>query len=114
MSHDNIISFKQPEETVNDPLTGLLRNGARELIAQAVNAELEELLAQYTAHRSAAKQAVVRNGYLPKRTIQTGLGDVKAVQTLSRLNRTTSGKKDTFVLDFENDVEDIQEAFNLK
>ena len=39
------------------------------------------------------------------------LGDVKAVQTLSRLNRTTSGKKDTFVLDFENTVEDIVEAF---
>src|SRR5690554_8115394 len=39
------------------------------------------------------------------------LGDVKAVQTLSRLNRSTNGKKDTFVLDFENTVEDIQEAF---
>lgn len=39
------------------------------------------------------------------------LADVKAVQTLSRLNRTTGGKKDTFVLDFENTVEDIVEAF---
>lgn len=39
------------------------------------------------------------------------LGDVKAVQTLSRLNRTTGGKKDTFVLDFENTVDDIVEAF---
>tara|TARA_Y100000296_G_scaffold26795_1_gene31472 strand:+ start:4274 stop:7387 length:3114 start_codon:yes stop_codon:yes gene_type:complete len=39
------------------------------------------------------------------------LADVKAVQTLSRLNRTAGGKKDTFVLDFENAVEDIQEAF---
>ncbi|MCC5014865.1 type I restriction endonuclease subunit R [Legionella sp. 31fI33] len=39
------------------------------------------------------------------------LADVKAVQTLSRLNRTTSGKKDTFILDFENTVEDIREAF---
>lgn len=39
------------------------------------------------------------------------LGDVKAVQTLSRLNRTTGGKKDTFVLDFENSVDDIVEAF---
>ena len=39
------------------------------------------------------------------------LRDVKAVQTLSRLNRTTKGKVDTFVLDFANDLEDIEEAF---
>lgn len=39
------------------------------------------------------------------------LRGVKAVQTLSRLNRTTSGKKDTFILDFVNSEEDIQEAF---
>ena len=39
------------------------------------------------------------------------LADVKAVQTLSRLNRTTSGKQDTFVLDFENSVEDMVTAF---
>lgn len=36
---------------------------------------------------------------------------VKAVQTLSRLNRTTQGKEDTFVLDFINQPEDIAEAF---
>lgn len=39
------------------------------------------------------------------------LRDVKAVQTLSRLNRTYPGKVDTFVLDFVNDVEHIREAF---
>ena len=39
------------------------------------------------------------------------LADLKAVQTLSRLNRTTSGKVDTFVLDFANEVEEIQDAF---
>lgn len=39
------------------------------------------------------------------------LTDVKAVQTLSRLNRTMKGKTDTFVLDFVNDVEDIQKSF---
>lgn len=40
------------------------------------------------------------------------LADVKAVQTLSRLNRTAPGKEDTFVLDFVNDPEDIVEAFD--
>ena len=39
------------------------------------------------------------------------LKDVKAVQTLSRLNRTCSGKTDTFILDFVNSAEDIQKAF---
>jgi len=39
------------------------------------------------------------------------LSGVKAVQTLSRLNRTCAGKDDTFILDFVNKAEDIQEAF---
>jgi type I restriction enzyme R subunit len=39
------------------------------------------------------------------------LAGVKAVQTLSRLNRNCPGKEDTFVLDFSNEAEDIQESF---
>ena len=39
------------------------------------------------------------------------LNDVKAVQTLSRLNRTCKGKNDTFILDFVNTAEDIKNAF---
>jgi type I restriction enzyme R subunit len=39
------------------------------------------------------------------------LSGVKAVQTLSRLNRICKGKEDTFVLDFVNDAEEIQKAF---
>ena len=40
------------------------------------------------------------------------LTDIKAVQTLSRLNRAYPGKRDTFVLDFANEADDIQEAFS--
>lgn len=40
------------------------------------------------------------------------LSGVKAVQTLSRLNRTARGKQDTFVLDFVNSAEDIKESFD--
>ena len=43
--------------------------------------------------------------------IDKKLRDVKAVQTISRLNRTCPGKIDTYVLDFVNKAEDIQEAF---
>ena len=39
------------------------------------------------------------------------LKGIKAVQTLSRLNRTCNGKDDTLVIDFVNEAEDIQEAF---
>jgi type I restriction enzyme R subunit len=39
------------------------------------------------------------------------LDGIKAVQTLSRLNRTYKGKNDTFVLDFVNEAEEIKEAF---
>ena len=39
------------------------------------------------------------------------LAGVKAVQTLSRLNRIHPGKTDTFVLDFANSAEEIQDAF---
>lgn len=41
------------------------------------------------------------------------LADVKAVQTLSRLNRTMKGKEDTFILDFVNSAEDVQKLFSL-
>jgi type I restriction enzyme R subunit len=40
------------------------------------------------------------------------LGGVNAVQTLSRLNRTTAGKKDTFILDFANDADEIKKSFD--
>ena len=43
--------------------------------------------------------------------VDRSLGGIQAIQTLSRLNRTTRGKNDTFVLDFVNEPEEIQSAF---
>lgn len=51
-------------------------------------------------------QPLLHTMYVDKR-----LQDLAAVQTLSRLNRTASGKDDTFVLDFVNDADEIKEAF---
>ena len=66
------------EQNTLDPLSELLRSGAKELIAQAVEAELQVLLDQYKDVRLLdGRQAVVRNGYLPDRTVQTGVGDVE-------------------------------------
>jgi transposase-like protein len=46
------------------------------LLAQAIEAEVQALLAQFETLEVNGKQAVVRNGHLPERTIQTGLGDI--------------------------------------
>ena len=78
MTQSTLRALSQPEEQVTDPLTELLRSGARELIAQAVEAELQVLLEQHAEHRLPdGRKAVVRNGYLPERTVQTGIGDVE-------------------------------------
>jgi putative transposase len=61
-----------------DPLTELLRNGARQLLAQAVECEVQDLLANYQDFRTESGHAgVVRNGYLPERELQTGLGPIR-------------------------------------
>ena len=77
MNQSNVIELSD-RVRVTDPLTELIRSGARQLIQQAVEAELQTLLAQYADHKSEdGKAAVVRNGYLPEREIQTGIGPVK-------------------------------------
>ncbi len=75
MSKDKIITLKNPEESSVDPLTELLRTGARKLIADAVEAELQILLSEYADFKDEqGRQLVVRNGHLPERAIQTGIG----------------------------------------
>lgn len=81
------------EPKFEDPLTDLLRRGARQLILQAVEEELESFLAQHSSKTvDDGRRAVVRNGYLPKRTIQTGIGDV-AIQVPKVRDRSGSGIK---------------------
>lgn len=93
MSNFTLKAVVTPEEAVHDPLTELLRTGARSLIAQAVEAELEVLLAKHKNDKLPdGRQSVVRNGYLPERTIQTGLGDV-AVRVPKVRDRSDTGIK---------------------
>lgn len=95
MSKDNLIAFQSPESSASfqDALTELVRNGARQIIAEAVEAELQEFLAQYQNLRDGqGRKAVVRNGYLPERTIVTGVGEVE-VQVPKVRDRTRSGIK---------------------
>jgi transposase-like protein len=74
-SNDKVVEF--PSESSSDVLTELLRKGARKLLADAVEQEVAEYLREREGLRDeSGHRLVVRNGHLPERKIQTGLGDV--------------------------------------
>jgi type I restriction enzyme R subunit len=65
-----------------------------------------QLLLVAEKYQTGFDQPLLHTMYVDKR-----LDGIQAVQTLSRLNRTCPGKEDTFVLDFVNNADDIQNAF---
>jgi putative transposase len=77
-----------------DALTDLVREGARRLIAQALEAELEELLGRVSHPLPGGKKSIVRNGYLPERNVLTGVGPV-TVKVPKVRDRTGEGIKFT-------------------
>ena len=80
MSNDNVTKLIQPG-AFDDPLTEVLRNGARELLAQAVEAEVAAFLSQHCDLKTeAGQQRVVRHGHLPEREVMTGIGPVAVRQ----------------------------------
>src|ERR671927_1280550 len=75
-SSSSVVPLRQPEAT-DDPLTAVLRSGARRLLAQAVEAEAEAFLATMKAMRLPdGRERVVRHGLGPERLMQTGIGPV--------------------------------------
>jgi hypothetical protein len=94
MSKDNVVELKKPDVFVNDPITELVRNGARQILANALEAEISIFIDQYKALvDELGRQRVVRNGYLPEREIQTGIGPVtvKAPRVRDRSGPPVSG-----------------------
>jgi putative transposase len=76
MKKNTVVSLAG-RDTIADPLTEMLRAGARQLIQQAVEVELQEMLEHYSGrHTEDGRTGVVRNGYLPERELQTGMGPV--------------------------------------
>jgi len=72
----NVFQLSQPG-TFADPLTEVLRNGARALLAQAVEAEIAALLSCHADKLTDdGRQRLVRHGHLPEREIMTGIGPV--------------------------------------
>jgi len=77
MFKDNVLDLKKPETFPDDPITKILQNGAKKLLAQALEAEIESFLLQYAYIKDdQGRKRVVRNGYLPEREIQTAIGPV--------------------------------------
>ena len=74
-----------PLATDRDVLTDVLRQGAAQLLAQAIEAEVAAYLDAHSALRDeAGRQQVVRNGYLPQRAILTGVGPVEVKKPKAR------------------------------
>ena len=95
MEENTPIGFVKPG-TISDPLTELLKMGARKLIEAAIQAELAEFLQQFESRKtSEGKRGVIRNGYQPEREILTGIG---AVSVRIPKVRSRTGEPVTFRL----------------
>jgi transposase-like protein len=80
MSKDKIIPLKNPgvPGPVADALTELLREGAQRILAAAIEAEVNDFLKRFKDEKTAdGHQRLVRNGHMPERAIQTGIGPVE-------------------------------------
>lgn len=84
-----------------------MNNGIKETeLPEKFGSEEYQLLLVAEKYQTGFDQPLLHTMYVDKR-----LSGIQAVQTLSRLNRTTPGKEDTFVLDFVNDTDEIFTSF---
>ena len=74
MGKDSVLNIKNPESC--DLLTELIRSGAQRLIAEAIEIEVESFIEAISDRLSDGRARVVRNGYLPERSLMTGVGHV--------------------------------------
>ncbi len=96
MSEATITQLPDPSGFAADPLTELVRTGARKLIEQAIEAELSALLAAHADDKTTAGRArLVRHGHLPERNVLTGVGPVPVKVPRVR-DRGTGDDKITF------------------
>ncbi|WP_199407065.1 type I restriction endonuclease subunit R [Clostridium perfringens] len=104
--------------------SGIVKDGTEEYTEEGMNkrkdgSTIKESQLKAEFHTEDFSMLIVAEKYqtgfdeplLHSMFIDKKLSGVKAVQTLSRLNRTCAGKEDTFILDFVNTKEEIEEAF---
>ncbi|MFV0297716.1 MAG: IS256 family transposase [Hyphomicrobiaceae bacterium] len=76
MKEATVTRLLQPGE-FTDPLTDIVRNGARRLLAAAIEAEVAAFFAEHEHLQTEdGRQRLVRHGHLPERQVQTGIGSV--------------------------------------
>lgn len=93
-----------------DVLTGILRAGAQRMLAQAVDAEVDEWIARHAAAKDErGRQQVVRNGHQPTRTLVTGVGPVEVSQPRV-LDRRIVGRRTVEAAPGETVTEDLDAA----
>ena len=77
MKDSNVFELSKSRQEFQDQLSLLLQEGAQRMLARAVEAEVDAFLTNFSGERNAhGFQRLVRNGYLPEREIQTGVGPV--------------------------------------
>ena len=102
-----IVAFSGEKEYCGKMVTEAIINGfPSSEIEKKIEKDPYRILVVANKFQTGYDQPLLHTMYVDKQ-----LSDVKAVQTLSRLNRCHPKKKDTFILDFANDPEDIQLAF---
>ena len=74
-NQDTVIQF-QNKEQFSDLLTDLARQGAVKMLASAIEAEVDDFLEAHQSQSRDGRKRLVRNGYLPERNIQSGIGDL--------------------------------------
>src|SRR6476659_1918853 len=85
-----------PRPARQDVLTEVIREGARRMLAQAVEAEVAAWIDAHAHLKDdAGRRQVVRNGHLPERTIQTGIGDIEVKQPRVH-DRRPAGQREAF------------------
>jgi len=78
MKKDSILEFRNPDPKFHDHLTEILRSGCQRILATALEEELNIFFEHYKELKDKqGRHRLVRNGYLPERDIQTGIGSVK-------------------------------------
>src|SRR5687768_8293699 len=78
MEEDTVVALPRPGASVtDDPLLAVLQEGARRMLMQAIEAEVEAFLATHAGLVDAqGRRRLVRNGHAPERQIQTGIGSL--------------------------------------
>lgn len=91
---DNVFDINSPVEiSFNDELTTLARQGAQRMLATAIEQEVTDFLQKYNTELTQENhQRFARNGYLPERKVQTGIGDIVIQQP--RVRDRAHGKDD--------------------